>query len=76
VYLLLTAVLAAAIGIAWAALTDAARMPWPAVIGLALVAAAIATLTERGIHHLRLRRSRPHRRLHARPNPTNPKKAA
>jgi divalent metal cation (Fe/Co/Zn/Cd) transporter len=76
VYLLFTAVLAAGIGIAWAALTDAAQMPWPAVVGLALAAAAISTLVERGIHHARLRRSRPKRRMHPRPRPDHPRKTA
>jgi hypothetical protein len=76
VYLLITAVLAAGIGVAWAALTNAAQMPWPAVVGLGLAAGAIATLVERGIHHARMRRSRPQRRMHARPRPDHPRKAA
>lgn len=65
-YLLLTAVLAAAIGVGWAALTDAAAMPWPAIVGLGLVAGGLATVAERVIHHLRMRRARTHRRAHAR----------
>ncbi|MGW0948490.1 hypothetical protein ACWD4O_38870 [Streptomyces sp. NPDC002623] len=65
-YLLLTAALAAAIGIGWAALTNASAMPWLAVIGPALIAAVLATAAERAIHHLRMRRTRTHRRAHAR----------
>lgn len=65
-YLFLTAALAAAIGIGWAALTNASTMPWPTVVGLALVAAGMATAAERTIHHLRMRRTRTHRRTHAR----------
>ncbi len=77
-YLMLTALLAAVIGVAWAALTHANQMPWPAVIGLALVAAAIATLTERTVHIVRVRRARGTavRRAHARPRARHPRKAA
>ena len=73
-YLLLTAVIAAAIGIGWAALTNAAQMPWPVVIGLALAAAAMATLVERGIHRARMRLTRTRRRQHARPRPGQTRK--
>jgi hypothetical protein len=64
VYILLAAILAAVFGVAWWIATGSTHLPWPAVVGLALAAGAIANLTEKTIH--RLRRSRPERRAHAR----------
>lgn len=65
-YILLAATLAAVFGVAWWIATGSTHLPWPAVVGLALAAGAIASLTEKALHRARLRRGRPERRAHAR----------
>ncbi|WP_086562017.1 hypothetical protein [Streptomyces africanus] len=69
-HLLIPAALAAVLGVAWWLITGSRHLPWPAVVGLALAAGAIAHLVEGAVHRLRVRRARPQRRTHARPHPT------
>lgn len=68
-YLLLTVALAAIFGVVWWLITGSRHLSWPAVIGLALAAGAIAHVVEVSVHRLRVRRSRPRRRTHARTHP-------
>lgn len=67
--ILLPTVVAITILALWVWVTGSTAMSIPTVIGLAIAAGAIASLVEKAVHRARVRRGRPQRRAHARPQP-------